>query len=494
MAHPGNRHQEATVTIPDSAAAAPKVLRIGLISGVHNLDPSRAQDFVSLMVVSQIFERPFVAPEGGRPAVPILFREGLQAESADQTVFSAGLREGIRFSDGTPLTAAILCRSLERVSHFNSMARAEARGDRVFFQLNRPNASFELALAAPYCGIAHESGGRLLGTGPYLAAPGSTPERTRLVRNPNHRATPAIDQLEFICFAPDAEGRATALLEAFERGEVDFSNVLQREDISGLSGVRKQFAPANSTAILYFNTERRPFGDRDVRRAIAAAIDRVEVASLCYPTNPLAVTASGLLPPMMSDWRDGLRFDLAAAVAELAGRELGSLPPLRMMVMFGARPYLSQPQAVARYITGQLGKLGLELRIETTRDSEDYFRRVTRGDYDLALTGWIADTLDPGDFLESCLSAAAIPSPGQISFHANLARWREPRVDELLQRMRAEPGTPSQESILRLVAEEVPLLPLVTGALGYVHSFSVRNFQPDPLGIPEFDKLDLRAL
>ena len=37
------------------------------------------------------------------------------------------------------------------------------------------------------------------------------------------------------------------------------------------------------------------------------------------------------------------------------------MAPLRMMVMFGARPYLSQPQAVARYVADQLGKVGLEL-------------------------------------------------------------------------------------------------------------------------------------
>ena len=482
------------MTIPDSTSATPKVLRIGLISGVHNLDPSRAQDFVSLMTVSQIYERPFAAPEGGGQAVPILFREPLQAESADQTVFSGAVRDDIRFSDGTPLSPEILCRSLERVSHFSAMARAEARGDRVFFQLNRPNASFELALAAPYCGVAHQTGGKLLGTGPYLAAPGSTPERMRLVRNPNYRGRPAIDELEFICFAPDADGRATALLEAFQKGGVDFSNVLGREDVSGMTGVRKQFAPANSTAILYFNTERPPLDDRDVRIALATAIDRVEVASLCYPTNPLAITATGLLPPMMSDWRDGLKFDLAAAKEEIAAKNPGGLPPLRMMVMFGARPYLSQPQAVARYIAGQFAKLGLEVRIETTRDSEDYFQRVTRADYDLALTGWIADTLDPTDFLESCLSVKAIPSPDEISFHANLARWRNQAATELLRRLRTDSAGQGQEAVLRLVAEEMPLLPLVTGALVYVHAFSVRNFVPDPLGIPEFDKLDVRAL
>ena len=482
------------MTIPDSPTTTPKVLRIGLISTVQNLDPSRAQDFVSLMAVAQIFERPFSVAEGGQRAQPILFRESLRADSSDQTVFSGAVRDDVLFSDGTPLSPQILCRSLERVSHFNAMARAEVDGDRVVFHLNRPNASFELALAAPYVSVAYEAGDKLLGTGPYLPAPGSTPERMRLVRNPNYRGQAAIDALEFNYFAPDAEGRATALLEAFEHGEVDFTNVLHREDVSGMSGVRKQFAPANSTAILYFNTERALFADREVRRAVAAAIDRVEVATICYPTNPLAITATGLLPPMMSSWRDGLKFDLPKARSRLAAKELAGMAPLRMMVMFGARPYLSQPQAVARYIADQLGKVGLQAQIETTRDSEDYFRRVTRGDYDLALTGWIADTLDPIDYLESCLSARAIPGPGGISFHANLARWRDETASGLLRRLRTETGGQAQEELLRLVAEEVPLLPLVTGSLAYVHSFSVRNFLPDPLGIPEFATLDLKNL
>ncbi len=229
------------MTIPDPPASPPKVLRIGLLSGVHNLDPSLARDFVSVMAISQIFERPFAAVESGRQAMPVLFREGLHAESPDHTAFSAVVRDDIKFSDGTLLSASILCRSLQRVSYFNTMARVEANGDRVFFHLNRPNANFELALAEPCCGVVHESGGRLLGTGPYQEAPGSTLERTRLVRNPNHRAQPAIDELEFICFAPDADGRATALLEAFKRGEVEFTNMLHREDVSGMSGVRKQF-------------------------------------------------------------------------------------------------------------------------------------------------------------------------------------------------------------------------------------------------------------
>jgi hypothetical protein len=47
------------------------------------------------------------------------------------------------------------------------------------------------------------------------------------------------------------------------------------------------------------------------------------------------------------------------------------------------------------------------------------------------------------------------------------------------------------EVILRMVAEEVPLFPLMYGSAIFVHSWRVRNLQPDPLGRPAFHKLSL---
>lgn len=480
---------------PEATAGDAKLLRIGLISEVQNLDPSRAQDFVSLMAVSQIFETPFAPPQGDEPARPVLFSEPLASESEDRTRYSAQVRPDVRFSDGTPLTPELLARSLARVSHIRDLASTEVSGDRLHFHLRRSNARFELVLAEPYSGVVLESGSALLGTGPYRLADDSTPQRLHLTRNPHHQPPPAIGELRFTCYPPDEEGRPTALLAALEEGRVDFTNVLNREDTSELRRVRKAFAPGNSTSILYFNTERPELASSEVRRALATAIDRVEVATLCYPTNPLAITAAGLLPPMMSSWRDGLlyRLDRARSLLEQAP---GPRPErLRLMVIFGPRPYLPQPRAVARYIAGQLAELGIAVEIEPARDSEDYFRRVASGDYDMALTGWIADTLDPVDYLEACLASDSIPTTDRpISIHANLSRWRNEAVDGLLKELRLDPSTALQHELLAAVADEVPLLPLVTGSVVYVHSFQVRNFEPDPLGIPDFSRLDLRRL
>ena len=98
----------------ESATAANKTLCVGLISPVQSLDPLQAQDFVSAMVVCQIFDTPYATPLKDEPPEPVLFSEPLRAE-ADGLVMSAQVRPGLHFSDGTPLTAAHIVESLERV-------------------------------------------------------------------------------------------------------------------------------------------------------------------------------------------------------------------------------------------------------------------------------------------------------------------------------------------------------------------------------------------
>ncbi len=272
---------------------------------------------------------------------------------------------------------------------------------------------------------------------------------------------------------------------------MDFCNVLHREYVGRLREVRKHFVPGNSTALLYFNAERPATADPALRRALAAAIDRLEVARISY-TNALAFAARGLLPPSMSGWRDELRASPRRARSLL--EESGAAPPERakMLLMFGPRPYLPRPRQTARFIADRLAELGIEVSIQQPPGSEDYFREVAAGDYDLALTGWIADTLDPADFLEATLSPEAIPSPDQpISIHANLSRWRDPATVESLRRFRQDPSGENESALLDRVREEMPLYPLMYGSTIYVHSWRLRGFEPPPLGIPSFHRLRL---
>ncbi len=475
----------------DTSTSEPaKALRVGVMSAVQSLNPLQAQDFVSAMVVAQIFDTPYSRPTPNQEPQPLLFAEALKSES-DGRVMSAPVRDDCRFSDGTPLTAAHVVDSLQKSAPFRDHADVEAQGDRVLFHVKRPNARFDLVLTQAFTSVVLEREGKILGTGPYMPAPDATAEVMRLVRNPHREPEPGIEEVIFTCYPPEA-GEPKALVMALERGEVDFSNVLQRKDVTALQKVRKYFELGNSTALLYFNTERPALKDVRIRKAIAHSIDRLDLTAISH-ANTLAHVAGSLLPPMMTRWKDGIIRDVAKA-KELIGEAEGAPQQLTMLLMFGPRPYLPHPRPTAEHVASQLAELGITVEIQQAKDSEDYYRRVANGDYDLALTGWIADTLDPGDFLEAVLSEYAIPSPDRpISIHANLGRYRNPAVEGALDRLRRDPSEANQQELLRMAAEDVPALPLMYGSITFVHSWNVRNFTPPLLGIPDFSTLELRS-
>ncbi|HLE84963.1 MAG TPA: ABC transporter substrate-binding protein [Thermoanaerobaculia bacterium] len=467
------------------------VLRVGLLAPVPDLDPRGGRDFVGATILAQLYETPFDPPEtpDGRSR-PVLFAEPLASENGG-CVLSARVRPGRRFSDGTPLTAELLAQALGRADRLADQAAIEARDGRVVFRLARPAPSFDLTLTYRYCEVALETGGGVVGTGPFRLAPDSTPERMRLVRNPEYPGRAGIDEVRFVTYRPDADGQPSALLRAIDAGEVDFTNALSREHIGGLKGVRKWLEPGSATAILYFNTERPALAEVSVRRALALAIDRTEAARISYH-NPLAFTATGLLPPMLGSWRDGIAPDLKRAAALLAAAGEARPRRLTMLVIYGPRPYLPQPRPVAEHLAARLAALGIEVEIRQAQSIEHYFREAARGDYDLALSGWVPDTPDPADFLETILSPASIPtSDHPILMDGNLARWRSPAAAAALERFRREPNEPNKAAVLELVTREMPVLPLMYGPTIYVYSPRVQGFKPSPLGIPRFAELSL---
>ena len=482
--------------MPDAAAEpdATQTLRVGLLAPVHKLDPHGGRDFVSATVLEQIFETPFAPPETiDQAARPVLFAEALRREpgAADGRTLSAPVREGVRFSDGTALTAELLAEILSGAKRLAEQAEIEARDDRVVFRLARPAARFDLTLTHQYCQVGLRRGGETLGTGAYRLAADSSPERIRLERNPHYRSPTAIGEVLFVAYPPDDDGRPTALLEAIDSGEVQFTNVLSREDLAQLRGVRKWLEPGSGTAILYFNTERPGLSDARVRRALALALDRSEVARISYH-NPMAFTATGLLPPMMGTWRDGVAQDPKRALALLA--EAGDARPSRLslLLIFGPRPYLPHPQAVADHIARRLATLDVEVSVHQAESMNRYFEEAARGHYDLALSGWVADTTDPADFLEAILSPESIPSPSRrIVFDGNLSRWSNADAAEALGRFRELPSEANKERILELMREEMPLLPLMYGPTIYAYSPRLQKFQPSPLGIPRFAEMTL---
>ena len=471
------------------AVATAKVVRVGILSGISKIDPRESADSISDLVLGQVFETPYAIVAGESQARPLLF-EPLRPEGRLQ--YSAAVRSGAKFSDGTPLTAELAARSLRGTKVLPAKATIEVKNDRVWFTLASPNPRFDLTLTQPNTAIVLDRGTQLLGTGAFMFdhRPNlrllQAAKTIRLVRNPHHRPRAGADavgadEIEFrICPAAD-DGTPRALVDAMRSGEVDLTTSLTMTDVTAnqLSGVAPALQPGNSTGFLVFNCERRVFANANVRRALALAIDVHEIAARSFDKNPAAFVAPGLLPPMMgrSSGIPTMNRDEAQRLLEANGPKPGRLT---LLVPWAPRPYLPKPLPVAQALQRQLASIGIAVALRETRSGDEFFGDLVRGNYDLALAGWIADTPDPADFFEALLWSKMC---GVENHHSNHSRWRSAEMDDALARFREEPTEEHKREIQRIIRDQAPLVPLIYGQSVVVHSRRMRNVSVSATGI-----------
>lgn len=371
-------------------AGMAKTLRVGIASSIETLDPRAASGGATALVLGQIFETPAT-----------LF-DPLRAEDDAGLLFSAAVRSEVRFSDGTLLSAEIAARSLRDTRALAGRVAVEVRGNRIWFRLTAPDPRFDLTLARHACAIVLERGPQLHGTGPFMFDHRPSlrllqlSPSIRLVRNPYYRSLTAIQEIRFAVIPPDADGAPRKLLHALRQESIDLTTAVDPN--VPLTGLASVIQPGSSTAVLLFNTGRRPASSVEVRRGIAAALDRQQLAFACYHRNAGAFAAGQVLPPPLGGGGTPAPRDLDEARRLLAG--VGSR--LTLLVSPSPRPWLPKPVAAASAIQGQLAQAGVSVAILEARNDDEYTAALGNHTFDLALAGCMAET--PADFLEAVRS------------------------------------------------------------------------------------------
>lgn len=267
-------------------------LRIGVAQGLVALDPHTSSLYSDVRVLQQIYRGLLTTdPETLAPV-------GDMAESwevsEDGLVWTVRLREGLTFHDGTALTASDVVYSLNRIrdeatgatlrSDLEPVESVEAVDDlTVRIALARPYGVLAAVLATPvWAAIVPEEGGDLVaepvGSGPFrfvgqIERTSISLERFEDFHDPER---PFLDAVEFVV-VPDESARVAALLS----GQVDLLDAVslplagQVEAAPGVSLLAYESAWVDEFGM---NTQRPPFDDVRVRRAIAMAIDKEAVA------------------------------------------------------------------------------------------------------------------------------------------------------------------------------------------------------------------------
>lgn len=325
--------------------------------------------------------------------------------SGDGLTYTFQIVSGVTWQDGMPLTADDVAFSFGYyASHpyawmrSDVVASATASGNTVRIALKRPYAAFieDISGIVPIIPrhvwesvadpLTYTGSDRTMGSGPYeLAEYNETEGAYRLTANDAYwRGAPKI--AEFRQLTVPAE----ALIEATRQGAVDLASnpdASVRDLLADDTRLAIHESAPLSIVRLAINTARAPLDRKEVRQAIASALDRELIAESITRGTPI-VGSAGVVPPETPWFNANLSqytYDPDRARALLGGEQLS----IDLVADARARdPDLMVPMLEAVGITLNVQRVDSPTRIQLLRD----------GDYQLGLLTHIGVGGDP-DYL-----------------------------------------------------------------------------------------------
>lgn len=476
-------------------------LRVG-VRGIPAIpDPATALEGAAPLIGRQVFDTLVQYRDGGSDIEPALAVRW--APSRDGLTWTFTLRDGVKFHDGTPLTAQHVVTSLERQMsrdhplHPNPAAVwprllrglpgvvKEVRAldpKTVQVQLLLPYAPLLTALAHPAFSIIEatpEEGGpgRWLGTGPFRIAEVA---RSRIV----------LEAYPGYWGEPPAVARVVFLEVADEQAEADLAGRRLDVWIPPVAPRRMEGAlsiPGWQVGLLALQTEKDPFSRKKVRQAVAAGLDPALVA---VAVEGLAVPLQSFLPAGVWGRREGspiLAADPIGARRLLA--EAGLPQGISASLLVSDAPGVIDQQRLAEAIRVALAPAGISLQIRA--ENPQVAAQLSQfGDHELALTEAQVAGGDPHLFLYP-LSTTEGAAKGPGAF--NLSFYRNPRLDDLLIRASQLASRPERLRLYQraqaVLADDVPWIPLYVRLHWAVARPEVRNLRLHPSGFHRLDRV-----
>ena len=490
------------VTTPQQAPAGTAkpggTLQVGLRGNPTTLDPHKNTSSFDRAVLYAIYDRLVDSDENLR-YVPQVAESWEVAPDGASITFR--LRAGVKFSDGTPLDAAAVKFNLERVKdpatksgyapEFGSVSAVEATDERtVRLKLSEPAPGLLSSLAerggllvSPKA--VRESGDELgrkpVGSGPFTFSEWLQDDHVTLQRNAQYWRTgkPYVDKIVFKII-PDENVKMTNL----KSGALDIVDTVPPKDIASITtspGLQYAKTTGLATWSLVMNETRQPFGSRQVREAVAWAIDREAIQrSLFFGTGTVA---QGMLPP--SSWAyDAQALTTYKADAARAKQILSQagvpVAPVKIMVI--NQPLRTQ---IAQAIQSDLAKIGLAATLDT-KEVAAYSAALAKGDYDMVLLFW-AGRVDP----DGTMFAWFNPQGNWDKYG-----YDNSRVSDLLTKARGTYDLSARKGFYadaqRLISADVPMAFLIHEEEGKAFAKRVQGFVPNPDGVLRFTDIWLR--
>ena len=394
------------------------------------------------------------------------------------TLFTFKIRQGVKFHDGTPLTAADIVASWEKIifppegiasarKAFYKMVESVTAPDdfTVVFKLSFPSGSFMPAMADPYAFIyskkdLDEHGytwhrTNINGTGPFKFVEHQPGAFVSGVKNENyhHEGRPYLDGFKAIS-APKMSARVQAI--EGDRASIEFRGFppKQRDDLVNALGdkITVQESDWNCVLMVTPNHERPPFDDPRVRKALTLAVDRwggsqylskiaivKTVGGIVFPNHPLAATPEEL------EQIAGFSRDLEASRAE-ARRLLKEAGAENLRFTLNNRAVDQPYRVVGTWLVDQWKQVGLTVDQQVNPSPVFYDILRKSGDFDVSIDFNCQSVINPIADVSKYL-----PSAGN-----NYARFEDAEIEEVYDRL-LHAGTFEEQRVIMREYERMVL-------------------------------------
>lgn len=497
------------------SAPAETVLHRGNLLEPESLDPHKATGLPAAMIFYDLYEGLLARGRDGLPRPGLADHWEVGAEGLTMTFY---LRQGLRWSDGSPITARDVVFTFRRLADPAQNGRqsnlvwmlkygrsitsgrvtdprllgVEALDDlTVRFTLEQPYPFFPALLGYPMLGILPEAPltalgadffkpGNLVSSGAYKLAEWVPGSHVKLVRNANYRED-ARTRIDSVYFHVSANEEAE--LQRFRAGELDTTFNLAA---SGLGWARTQAAMAlRETPLLgtygyYFNMTREPWrSNKALRQALSMVLDRQALVD--GPLNGQSEPSTSFVPdsilgpyvparPHWADWPLKRRITAARHLLELAGYPGGQGLTVDMLYSAAESNARLARAMAAMWKTS----LGVETRLSELPWKDYLAARQGKAYPGLIRGGTVGAYDDPNAFLELLRSEMGTGNPAG---YANRA------FDALMAAANRENDPVRRLSLLaradQMVADDAVIIPIHVGRRYRLVSPRIQGWVPN---------------
>ncbi|HET7648313.1 MAG TPA: ABC transporter substrate-binding protein [Gaiellaceae bacterium] len=433
--------------------------------------------------------------------------------SKNGRVYTFHVRKGLRFSDGTRVTAAAYQRSWERIlspkmgsplgvnldlqntvvggkafldgkaAHISGI---KARGNTISFTLTKPNATFVSILSMQWFtpvkpNMPYSSKGVNVypAAGPYYIASRDPGRSTVLKRNPYYKGNRPANP-DQIVFTPNVNPDQSLLQIKAGQSDFDLGQIppTAAADLAKQFGVNKGrffVGPTSCVSYMAMNNARAPFNNVNLRKAVEYAIDRPAQVRLLGAY--AGKRTSQMLVPGIPGYKPYNAYPIKGAdvskAKQVGGSAIASAPTLRVIHTTSASS--TNRAQVAEF---NLKQVGFKIDDVPTPATNFYQVIQTKGtNYNFTTNGgWCADYFDPFDYLNVLFDGRKI----QAANNNNYAYFNSPAFNKGLDHAASLSGPARAAAYAKLdrelMVKYAPVVPYVISTNRYFVSSRTKNW------------------